>query len=286
MWSNPITIKPELGYDLLNSVLNSTFRYGALSKGIDKRKPTLFITTITYYRLGRLNLLRRLAAAIRHHQIDNQILCDRSGGRTKTCRQFIWILCEDDKYIDKKMIDLLDCSRIPYVYFAYGPTKRHGSAQKNAVLEYIVNLTHDFRFTASIHPIDDDCYTLPDAFNFFYNIKKVSLIPVVGLGPDGIEYAITDKNHMIKEMRAGLSNRTFPVDYNALGWSTTIFDKMWRNGQHMYWPFPGWAGETEFLELYLKRLNEIYVPCNMCKTIFYNRPVQDTDILLTCPTLD
>ena len=215
--------------------------------------------------------------------MDNQVRCERSVDTKRHCRQFIWILCEDGSKLNEEVATLLNCSGIPHVYFAYGPTKKHGNSQRNAVLEYIVNLTHIFNFTASVHPIDDDCYTLPEALNLSYNVKKVALIPVVGLGPEGIEYAVPDNNSMAKEMRANWLTRKFPVDYNGLVWSTTLFDQMWRRGQRLYWPFTGYGGETEFLELHLKELKEIYVPCNKCKTVFYNRPIHDTDILFNCP---
>ena len=283
IWSNPITIKWELARRILMSDISTTLQHGALSQGIDLRKPTLFIATITYNWTQRSSSLRRLITSIRLHHMDNQIRCKRSTNKAKHCRQLIWILCEDGSTLNDEVAALLNCSEIPHVYFAYGPTKKHGNSQRNAILEYIVNLTHIFYFTASVHPVDDDCYTLPEAFNLAYNVKKVALIPVVGLGPEGIEYAVPDNKSMAKEVRANWLTRKFPVDYNGLAWSSTIFDRMWRQGQRLYWPFTGYGGETEFLQLYLKELKEIYVPCNKCKTVFYNRPIQDTDILFNCP---
>ncbi|KAJ3080087.1 hypothetical protein HDU99_009308, partial [Rhizoclosmatium hyalinum] len=256
---------------ILNQPENNTLSIG-FPNGFDTRNETLFLITGTFkrgkddWRADRKPFIGRHIAQIKRQEQENAIQCHLK----KKCRQILWIIAEDSDQIDPEVASLLGCSKIPYVYFAYGPTRAFGNAQKNALLQFVVEMTRAFDFHGNIHPVDDDGYGLAEGFELCYRIKKWGLLPNVGLGVEGIEYAAMESGKVV--MHTGWPERKFPFDYNALIFNSTIFDKLDRKDS-LFWPHPGWAGETEFAEVHLKSVQEVEVPCHKCEFLFYNLKV-------------
>ncbi|ORY30497.1 hypothetical protein BCR33DRAFT_640919, partial [Rhizoclosmatium globosum] len=182
-------------------------------------------------------------------------------------RQMLWIIAEDSNVIDPVVTRLLKCSQIPFVYFSYGPTHLYGNAQKNALLQFVVEMTRSFNFHGNIHPLDDDGYALAEGFELSYGIRKWGLLPNTGLGPEGMEYAAIENGKVV--MHAGWAERKYPFDYNMLIFNSNIFDKL-DPMTNLFWPYPGGGGESEFADIHLTSLQEVEVPCHKCQYLFYN----------------
>ncbi|ORY50705.1 hypothetical protein BCR33DRAFT_492568 [Rhizoclosmatium globosum] len=135
---------------ILNQPENNTLSIG-FPNGFDTRNETLFLITGTFkrgkddWRADRKPFIGRHIAQIKRQEQENAIQCHLK----KKCRQILWIIAEDSDQIDPEVASLLRCSKIPYVYFAYGPTRAFGNAQKNALLQFVVEMTRAFDFTVT-----------------------------------------------------------------------------------------------------------------------------------------
>ncbi|KAG5456743.1 MAG: hypothetical protein BJ554DRAFT_3420 [Olpidium bornovanus] len=255
----------------------------SLPDGFDADKPTLFLITATCARDGwqsdRKAFIGRHISALHEHMVNNELLCQRTNGAV--CRQFLWIIAEDGAYVDDSIADLLRCSKTPFVYFAFGPTRRYGNAQKNALLELIHKFTRALQFNGVVLPVDDDSYV---QFDLLYDTKRFAFLPVWLLGPEGVEYAVADENGRAKEVHAAWETRKFPLDFNGLAWSTSIFEEKVPNNR-LYWPSDVYGGETEFIEAHAKNLTEVEVPCNKCAMVWHNKKLEPTDRIFQCPAV-
>ncbi|KAJ1560620.1 hypothetical protein HK405_006478, partial [Cladochytrium tenue] len=285
MWSNPVKLPEADATNVLEHTgVASKGRSSSIhTKGLDLNRETLFLFTTTYTRSGlqsdRLKYFGRHIASVSTHLTENEIRCKRSGG--SACRQLLWVIVEDEAYIDESLAELLECSGIPHVYFAFGPTRHHGNAQKNAVLDFIVSLTRKFSITGSIHSLKDDSYSHSDSFNLCYGVEKVAIIPVWGLGPEGVEYAVNTPKG--PEFHAGWTERKYPVDLNGMAFSTRLFDRFEESNRN-YWPFDGYGGETEFLDQLISSSDDIVAVCDKCQVIWHNKPMSPEHLIFECPS--
>ncbi|KAJ3070915.1 hypothetical protein HDU99_002551, partial [Rhizoclosmatium hyalinum] len=174
--------KAEAIMDELQARPHNVFSVG-FPNGFDTSRETLFLITGTFkrplddWRADRRAFMGRHITQMKRQEEANAIHCQFSS----TCRQLVWVIVEDSDRIDPEVESLLRCSKISYVYFAYGPTKHYGNAQKNALIQYVVELTRAFNFHGPVHPVDDDGYGLAEGYELCYNVKKWSLLPIVGL---------------------------------------------------------------------------------------------------------
>ncbi|KAJ1560962.1 hypothetical protein HK405_005381 [Cladochytrium tenue] len=285
MWSNPVKLPEADATSILEHTGEaSKGRSSSIhTKGLDLSRETLFLITTTYSRNGwqsdRLKYFGRHIASVSTHLTENEMHCKRSGG--SACRQLIWVIVEDAAYIDEPLAELLECSGIPHVYFAFGPTRHNGNAQKNAELDFIVSLTRKFSITGTIHSLDDDSYSHSDSFDLCYGVEKVALIPVWGLGPEGVEYAVNTPKG--PEFHSGWTERKYPVDLNGMAFSTRLFDRFEKSNRN-YWPFDGYGGETQFLDQLISSTKDIVAVCDKCQVIWHNKPMSPEHLTFKCPS--
>ncbi|KAJ3295659.1 Galactosylgalactosylxylosylprotein 3-beta-glucuronosyltransferase 2 [Rhizoclosmatium sp. JEL0117] len=266
-----------------NRTLSDTLAY-SFPKGfnIHADAETLIFITGTLkrpsddWRADRISFIGRHLAQMKRLEEMNAARCSS----TLSCRQFIWILAEDSDHIDVELESLLKCAQIPFIYFAYGPTRNYGNAQKNALLQFVADLTRSFKFYANVHPIDDDGYGLAEGYELCYGIKKFGLLPIVAVGlPEDMEYAAIENGKVV--IHGGWPERAFPFDYNMMIFNSSLFDKFDAD-MSLFWPYPGRGGESEFAERHLDSIQEIEVPCHKCQYLFYNLPIEPDHTIFRC----
>ncbi|KAI9004727.1 hypothetical protein BC832DRAFT_592660 [Gaertneriomyces semiglobifer] len=287
--TEPVLIPHEAANDLLyhtgqaGSPTCKTHAISSVTLNFDWRNQ--FLLTPTYARDQRVRAFGRHIASISEHLRSARLRCETTNG--EDCRDLVWFIAEDSACLDPDILELLNCSKVPYVYFAFGPTRKWGHAQKNVIIDLTIRLTRDFKFSAAVHPLDDDSYVHPQSFDLLYNTRRFSFIPVHGLGPYGVEYAIPDEHGMAASIKAGWMERKFPLDMNGMAWNTSLFDNYTPAQKHLYWPYPTRGGESEFVSEHLTSIHEIEVPCRddpKCATIFYNKEQANEDRVFECPT--
>ncbi|KAJ3023481.1 hypothetical protein HKX48_002908 [Thoreauomyces humboldtii] len=286
MWSNPAKLSKAAADQILETVEENKGTCTPAAVGIHEPlaldQSALFLLTATYQREktgNRLPSFGRHIASIQQHVTNSKIRCKNTKGQD--CRQVIWFIAEDGPCLNKDLLKLLQCSEVPFVYFAFGPSRAYGNAQKNAILELIVKLTRTFGARGTVHPLDDDSYVHPQGFDLLYNVRRFAYLPVHGLGP-GVEYAVPNENGTVKEFHAGWPERRFPLDFNGMAWSTSIFDDL-KPEDRSFWPYDGFGGETQFVQAHTDDNADIQVPCDKCATIFYNKVMEPTDRRFECP---
>ncbi|ORY50699.1 hypothetical protein BCR33DRAFT_780633 [Rhizoclosmatium globosum] len=259
---------------------NNSFAIG-FSNGFDTTKDTLFLLTATFkrndWRADRRGYFGRHIAQIKLQEQDNEFHCVE----TTKCRQIVWVIVEDSSEIDTELLSLLKCSKINFVYFAYGPTKSFGNSQKNAMMQYVVELTRAFNFHGIMHPLDDDGYALAQGFHLCYNVKKFALLPIVGLGHihDGLMEFVAEEDGKKKIHAYG--GRKYPMDFNAMVFHSSIFDKLGKSATR-FWPHDAWGGESEFADTHLRSPQDIEILCNKCMILFYNAKILPQHPIYEC----
>ena len=103
--------------------------------GLDLGRPTIYLTTATSpggkIAAHRPQYLRRSGRAIRSYLAQ----------QTERQWQVVWIVVDDEYDIDPVVASTLRRTGVPYIYFAYGPTRSYGNAQKNAGLQLVYALS-------------------------------------------------------------------------------------------------------------------------------------------------
>ncbi|PLW29245.1 hypothetical protein PCANC_15759 [Puccinia coronata f. sp. avenae] len=268
------------GSSFLNATI--TVRVDALQVGL----PTEYIFTKTSA-LGRTGGLRpdyfrRHVKAIRDHL---GTLARRHGKYLEETekkwgtgrRQLVWIVIEDGETIANDIQQVLASSGLPFIYFAYGPTRHHGNAQQNAAYALIHRLSRTVLGHGPILSLDDDGKVLSEVFDIAWRVRTFGVWPMGNLGPTGWEGPEYDPvtQEFITWRQAPQDDRPFPLDNGAFVFSSEVFGSNFRLVGPRYWPtdYPG--GESEFVSQIISKQEFVEPLCYNCRVAWHNQRLPD-----------
>lgn len=186
-------------------------------------------------------------------------------------RDLIWVIVEDGPSTDCDVESLLLSTGISFEYFAVGPTRDKGHAQRNAAFELIKRKC----LAGVVYNADDDnCYDarlLPE----LRLVRRVALLPVGNLGPSGIERPVVE-NGRIVGWDCGWLARRYPVDMAGFAFHSSLLESL----ASPLWFHQGVGGESEFLARLVEGPEDFELLCNNCADCYawhnHNVPTDDT----------
>jgi hypothetical protein len=213
-------------------------------------KHPLILVTPTYARKDRLAYLQRWVQ------------------RLQGVDEITWLVVEDASVIDADVEELLTESGIPHHYWACGPTRMWGNAQRESALQRIVEL----KLSGVIYFMDDDNDALPQLFLELRTVQRLALLPVGNLGPNQVERPVV-KDGKIFRWEAGWLERRYPVDMAGFAFHSSLLAEM----SPPYWDFvgPGRGGESEFLSKLAPDETVFEFLCHDCTrcVVWHNAPL-------------
>lgn len=211
--------------------------------------PQLILVTPTYARPDRLLYLRRCSKIF--EKVPN----------------LIWLVVEDASETDEEVERMLKSSGVQFRYWAIGPTMDKGHLQRESAFNFIVREG----LKGIIYNADDDNYYELHLFDELRQVKKLGILPVGNLGPNGIEGPIV-RNNKITGWDAGWSQRAFPVDMAGFAFSSEILDYLTKP----YWDHTGIGGESEFISKIANQWSNLEVLCTDATKccVWHNHPLE------------
>lgn|GEM_PF-2682767 len=243
-----------------------------------------------------MNELKRIIAVTPTYPYANREKYFRRCVKTfRKVKNFLWIIVEDGSSVDPKIKELLDVSKIEYLYDCYGPTRDWGTSQRN----YAFSLIRKEKLQGIVYVPDDDNFYNQRLFKEIRKTKKVSVFPVGHLGPNLIERPII-KNKRIVDWDAYWKERKFPLDWagfafssellinhtgeflKGFNWTQAVKDNivdpnMSESKRHAFLRAHK-DGETEFLQNINISVDELEPLCNNCAKCYawHNQPLDES----------
>ncbi|MBF0216436.1 MAG: hypothetical protein HQL30_05520 [Candidatus Omnitrophica bacterium] len=235
----------------------------------DKR---IIVVTATYSRPGQIHYLRRM------------------GKTLKAINNLFWIISEEAKQPNDRIVALLLGSSIQHKYLNIDPVGDMGNAPKNAGLAYIKKNNLE----GIVYIADDDNFYQKELFEEIRKTIRVAIMPVGNIPGKGTERPVV-VNSRIVSWEANWQTRKYPVDWAAVSFNSDVL-------KNLDYPFIGeimdgaepvnfleksiperktWlaahcGGESEFLEKIVDSKDELEVGlCDECTRcyVWYNEPV-------------
>lgn len=267
-----------------SSLLSATINVQVIK--LQSGLPTQYIFTKTSA-LGRTGGLRpdyfrRHAKAIRDHL---STLAERDGKYLEETekkwgtgrRQLVWIVIEDGETIAKDIQQVLSQSELPFIYYAYGPTRHHGNAQQNSAYALIHRLSTTVLGHGPIMSIDDDGKVMSEVFDIAWRVHTLGVWPMGNLGPTGWEGPEYDPVTLefLTWRQAPEDDRPFPLDNGAFAFSSEVFGSNFRLVGPRYWPtdYPG--GESEFVSQIISKQELVEPLCYNCRVAWHNQRLSE-----------
>lgn len=200
-------------------------------------KEKLIVITPTYERPGRMAMLYHLKG----------ILSERN--------DVAWFFVED---APEKSPDVAKFLPQFARHFSIGPTRDYGNAQRNLALLAVKKEG----LKGVVYMADDDNRCDPELFDEVKKTQRVSLIPVGGLGPKGIERPIVVEGR-VEGWDSGWTERKFPVDMAGFAFRSELLEGL----KGVLWSHTGVGGESEFLEKIVSSHEEFEPLCDSCEKV-------------------
>lgn len=201
------------------------------------KKEKLIVITPTYERPGRMAMLHHLRG----------ILSERN--------DVAWFVVED---APEKSPDVAKFLPRFARHFSIGPTRDYGNVQRNLALLAVKKEG----LKGVIYMADDDNRYDPELFDEVKKTRKISLVPVGGLGPNGIERPIVVEGK-VEGWDSGWAERKFPVDMAGFAFRSELLDDL----KGVLWSHTGVGGESEFLERIVSSHEEFEPLCDSCEKV-------------------
>lgn len=168
--------------------------------------------------MTKMNELKRIIAVTPTYPYANREKYFRRCVETfRKVKNFLWIIIEDGSSINPGIKELLDLSKIEYLYDYYGPTRDWGTSQRN----YAFSLIRKKKLRGIVYVPDDDNFYNQRLFKEIRKTKKISVFPVGHLGPNLIERPII-KNKRIVDWDAYWKERKFPLDWAGFAFNSEL----------------------------------------------------------------
>lgn len=183
---------------------------------LDQGVPVIYFITPTYTRREQVAELTRLSQTLLH------------------IKNLVWIIAEDSKSCSQVVGDVLNrhADRIPHVHlispmpemYKSEYYKPRGVSSRNAGIKWI--LEHEKKLPAGILYLgdDDNTYDLR-LFEEIRNTKKVSMLPVGFVGPQGLSGPIVRDGKVIGFSDSWFESRKFPVDMAGFAVTTELIKR-------------------------------------------------------------
>ncbi|KAA1100465.1 Beta-1,3-glucuronyltransferase 2 (Glucuronosyltransferase S) [Puccinia graminis f. sp. tritici] len=267
-----------------SSVLPATISTRASTLQVGLPTQYIFTKTSALGRTGGLrpDYFRRHVKAIRDHL---STVARRGGKYLEETekkwgpgrRQLIWIVIEDGESIAADIQQVLSQSGLPFIYFAYGPTRHHGNAQQNSAYALIHRLSRTILGHGPILSIDDDGKVLSEVFDIAWRVHTFGVWPMGNLGPSGWEGPEYDPVTLefLTWRQAPEDDRPFPLDNGAFVFSSEVFGTNFRLVGPRYWPtdYPG--GESEFVSQIISKQELVEPLCYNCRVAWHNQKLPE-----------
>ena len=187
-----------------------------ISAKLDDKIPAIYFITPTFTRREQVAELTRLSQTLLH------------------VKNLVWIIAEDSKHCSRVVHDVLSrlANSIPHVHLISPMPemykdefyKPRGVSSRNAGIKWI--LDNEMNLPAGILYLgdDDNTYDLR-LFEEIRKTRKVSMLPVGFVGPQGLSGPIVRKGKVIGFSDPWFESRKFPVDMAGFAVSTELIKK-------------------------------------------------------------
>lgn len=220
---------------------------------------------------------------------ERSVYLDRCIKVFKEAGNILWLVVEDAEETDNEVEEILRHSGLEYVYFNYGRTQDRGNSQKDLAFRYI----KDNKLEGIVYSADDDNAYDIRLFDEIRRTRKVGILPVGNLGPNGIERPLIE-NHRIVGWDARWLTRKYCVDWAAIVFDADLLqglDEPLLKGFNRYeaiksglvdeqdadniWLYQRMESETDFIEKLVLTQDELELLCDECKKclVWHNQPL-------------
>jgi len=227
---------PEDG-QVFTAVCKDSMRARDIEKRLDRDSPVIYFITPTYSRREQVAELTRLSQTLLH------------------VTNLVWIIAEDSKKCSRVVSDVLkrNAEKIPHVHLVSPMPemykseyyKPRGVSSRNAGIKWILDNGKTLPEGVLYLGDDDNTYDLR-LFEEIRKTKKVSMLPVGFIGPQGLSGPIVRDGKVIGFSDSWFESRKFPVDMAGFAVTTELLK---RHRPKMAYK----AGHEE--DLFLKSLN-------------------------------
>jgi len=222
---------------IFTAVCKDSMRARDIGKRLDQDTPVIYFITPTYSRREQVAELTRLSQTLLH------------------VKNLVWIIAEDSKKCSRVVSDVLkkNAEKIPHVHLVSPMPemykseyyKPRGVSSRNAGIKWILDNGKTLPEGVLYLGDDDNTYDLR-LFEEIRKTKKVSMLPVGFVGPQGLSGPIVRDGKVIGFSDSWFESRKFPVDMAGFAVTTELLK---RHRPKMAYK----AGHEE--DLFLKSLN-------------------------------
>lgn len=207
----------------------------------------------------------------------------------KEAGNILWLVVEDAQQIDHEVEEILSHSGLEYIYINRGRTQDRGNSQKDMAFRYI----KEHGLEGIVYSADDDNAYDVRLFDEIRKTRKVGILPVGNLGPNGIERPLIE-NHRIVSWDAHWLTRKYCVDWAAIVFDAGLLqglDEPLLTGFNRYeaiksglvdkqradniWLYQRMESETDFLDKLVRLSGELELLCDECRKclVWHNQPL-------------
>ena len=223
--------------EVFTAVCKDSMRARDIGKRLNRDSPVIYFITPTYSRREQVAELTRLSQTLLH------------------VKNLVWIIAEDSKSCSRVVSDVLkrNAEKIPHVHLVSPMPemykseyyKPRGVSSRNAGIKWILDNGKTLPEGVLYLGDDDNTYDLR-LFDEIRKTKKVSMLPVGFIGPQGLSGPIVRDGKVIGFSDSWFESRKFPVDMAGFAVTTELLR---RHRPKMAYK----AGHEE--DLFLKSLN-------------------------------
>jgi len=107
--------------------------------------------------------------------LQEHIYMQKKSSLAQNKRQTLWIVVEDEAFVDNRLEQQLRASKLPFLYIAHGPTRKYGKAQWKIGLHAVQILRDHFFGDGPVPNLDDDARISPVLLQKIWKVGTIAL---------------------------------------------------------------------------------------------------------------